>query len=209
MTLRYRFKRFANQHADVISSPLVRSLTVREMVALSGAHTVGKSYSGSTTAPGTWDDTPHVFDNNYFKRVVAAARDGVASYPTTKRIHIISEVAGALERAVEHYWAAQPYAACAGVQPSSPNEDQCGTIHDCDLTARAEANNPDSPVNMSGVTFPGERFCQYPPFKLDASAHSLLLVLRLPLVSDCSACRARMRSLILNGVMRRRCATLP
>lgn len=58
----------------------VWGFTVAQMVALGGAHTVGKHFSVQAPTPGTWDDTPHVFDNRYFQRIVNANAEGVSQF---------------------------------------------------------------------------------------------------------------------------------
>jgi hypothetical protein len=97
-------------------------------VALIGAHTVGRMRCPHSGFHGTWDSTPHVFDNEYFRRI--ARKSEMDQYeidaPTPN-----STVDGTANNpsGVIHFWTErQP--PCAGQHPTrSPNS--CGVRGQC------------------------------------------------------------------------------
>lgn len=42
----------------------------KEIVALSGAHTLGRAHKERSGFEGAWTEDPYLFDNSYFKELV-------------------------------------------------------------------------------------------------------------------------------------------
>ena len=93
--------------------------TVAEMVALGGAHTIGKHFSKLANAPGTFDETPHIFDNRYFQRVVNAKHRGVQQYAVWEKTGNGGGMSGGGMLLEMYVWRDAPYEVAANQTPSS------------------------------------------------------------------------------------------
>ncbi|KAL1345399.1 hypothetical protein AAHE18_08G114500 [Arachis hypogaea] len=61
-------------------------LTDQDIVALSGAHTLGRCHKDRSGFEGPWTSNPLVFDNSYFTELVGGEREGLLQLPTDKAL---------------------------------------------------------------------------------------------------------------------------
>ncbi|KAJ6303744.1 hypothetical protein OIU77_017594 [Salix suchowensis] len=59
-------------------------LSDKEIVALSGAHTLGRCHKERSGFEGPWTPNPNVFDNSYFKELLSGDKEGLIQLPTDK-----------------------------------------------------------------------------------------------------------------------------
>ena len=86
-------------------------LNVVDAVALIGAHTVGRMRCPHSGFHGTWDSTPHIFDNGYFQRIALKGQmdqyEIDAPTPASKLTSKPERPAGARRHQLWHTGAAQ------------------------------------------------------------------------------------------------------
>ncbi|KAH7286648.1 hypothetical protein KP509_32G016300 [Ceratopteris richardii] len=58
----------------------------KEIVALSGAHTLGRCHKDRSGFEGAWTENPLCFDNSYFKELLAGEREGLIQLPSDKAL---------------------------------------------------------------------------------------------------------------------------
>ncbi|KAF5207332.1 L-ascorbate peroxidase, cytosolic [Thalictrum thalictroides] len=58
----------------------------KEIVALSGAHTLGRCHKERSGFEGPWTANPLVFDNSYFKELLGGEKEGLLQLPTDKAL---------------------------------------------------------------------------------------------------------------------------
>eukprot|EP00244_Chara_vulgaris_P004863 TRINITY_DN19856_c1_g1_i4.p1 TRINITY_DN19856_c1_g1~~TRINITY_DN19856_c1_g1_i4.p1 ORF type:complete len:339 (-),score=60.14 TRINITY_DN19856_c1_g1_i4:22-933(-) len=56
----------------------------KDIVALSGGHTLGRAHKDRSGFEGPWTQEPLKFDNSYFKELLAGEKDGLLQLPTDK-----------------------------------------------------------------------------------------------------------------------------
>ncbi|KAF3440319.1 hypothetical protein FNV43_RR18603 [Rhamnella rubrinervis] len=61
-------------------------LSDRDIVVLSGAHTLGKAHKERSGFEGPWTKDPLKFDNSYFKELLAGESEGLLKLPTDKAL---------------------------------------------------------------------------------------------------------------------------
>ncbi|KAG5553775.1 hypothetical protein RHGRI_011604 [Rhododendron griersonianum] len=63
-------------------------LSDKEIVILSGAHTLGRAHRERTGFEGPWTNDPLIFDNNYFKELLSGEKEGLLQLPSDKALLI-------------------------------------------------------------------------------------------------------------------------
>ncbi|KAK9113265.1 hypothetical protein Scep_020784 [Stephania cephalantha] len=61
-------------------------LSNRDIVALSGGHTLGRAHPERSGFDGAWTNDPLKFDNSYFKELLKGETDGLLKLPTDKSL---------------------------------------------------------------------------------------------------------------------------
>ncbi|XP_076900648.1 L-ascorbate peroxidase, cytosolic-like [Bidens hawaiensis] len=61
-------------------------LTDQDIVALSGGHTLGSTHKDRSGQDGPWTSNPMVFDNSYFKEILAGDKAGLIQLPSDKAL---------------------------------------------------------------------------------------------------------------------------
>ncbi|XP_074312093.1 L-ascorbate peroxidase 2, cytosolic-like isoform X2 [Silene latifolia] len=61
-------------------------LSDKDIVALSGAHTLGRCHKERSGFEGAWTKNPLVFDNSYFKELISGEKDGLIQLPSDKAL---------------------------------------------------------------------------------------------------------------------------
>lgn len=59
-------------------------LSDKDIVALSGGHTLGRCHKDRSGFEGPWTTNPLIFDNSYFKELLAGEKEGLLQLPTDK-----------------------------------------------------------------------------------------------------------------------------
>ncbi|KAJ6778377.1 THYLAKOID LUMENAL 29 KDA PROTEIN CHLOROPLASTIC-RELATED [Salix koriyanagi] len=59
-------------------------LSDKDIVALSGAHTLGRCHKERSGFEGPWTPNPNIFDNSYFKELLSGDKEGLIQLPTDK-----------------------------------------------------------------------------------------------------------------------------
>ncbi|XP_021889804.1 L-ascorbate peroxidase 1, cytosolic-like [Carica papaya] len=59
-------------------------LTDKDIVALSGAHTLGKCHKERSGFEGRWTENHLIFDNSYFKELLSGEKEGLLQLPSDK-----------------------------------------------------------------------------------------------------------------------------
>ncbi|KAK8303275.1 hypothetical protein V6Z11_D04G139900 [Gossypium hirsutum] len=58
----------------------------KDIVALSGGHTLGRCHKERSGFEGPWTSNPLIFDNSYFKELVSGEKEGLIQLPTDKAL---------------------------------------------------------------------------------------------------------------------------
>uniref|UniRef100_A0A2P2LNW7 L-ascorbate peroxidase n=4 Tax=Rhizophora mucronata TaxID=61149 RepID=A0A2P2LNW7_RHIMU len=61
-------------------------LSDKDIVALSGGHTLGRCHKERSGFEGPWTSNPLVFDNSYFKELLSGDREGLLQLPSDKAL---------------------------------------------------------------------------------------------------------------------------
>eukprot|EP00250_Pteridium_aquilinum_P009050 c18408_g1_i1 orf=205-513(-) len=62
------------------------SLGDKEIVALSGAHTLGRCHKDRSGFEGPWTENPLCFDNSYFIELLTGEKEGLIQLPSDKAL---------------------------------------------------------------------------------------------------------------------------
>ncbi|OMO73461.1 Heme peroxidase, plant/fungal/bacterial [Corchorus olitorius] len=58
----------------------------KDIVALSGGHTLGRCHKERSGFEGPWTNNPLIFDNSYFKELLSGEKEGLIQLPTDKAL---------------------------------------------------------------------------------------------------------------------------
>ncbi|KAJ3682802.1 hypothetical protein LUZ60_013029 [Juncus effusus] len=61
-------------------------LSDKDIVALSGAHTLGRCHKERSGFEGAWTSNPLIFDNSYFTELLTGEKDGLLQLPSDKAL---------------------------------------------------------------------------------------------------------------------------
>ncbi|RDX93617.1 L-ascorbate peroxidase, cytosolic [Mucuna pruriens] len=61
-------------------------LSDKDIVALSGGHTLGAAHKERSGFEGPWTSNPLIFDNSYFKELLSGEKEGLLQLPTDKAL---------------------------------------------------------------------------------------------------------------------------
>lgn len=61
-------------------------LSDKDIVALSGGHTLGRCHKERSGFEGPWTTNPLIFDNSYFKELLSGEKDGLLQLPSDKTL---------------------------------------------------------------------------------------------------------------------------
>ncbi|WRX23098.1 hem peroxidase - like 10 [Theobroma cacao] len=61
-------------------------LSDKDIVALSGGHTLGRCHKERSGFEGPWTNNPLIFDNSYFKELLSGEKEGLIQLPTDKAL---------------------------------------------------------------------------------------------------------------------------
>ncbi|KAJ6803611.1 L-ascorbate peroxidase 2, cytosolic [Iris pallida] len=61
-------------------------LSDKDIVALSGGHTLGKCHKERSGFEGAWTSNPLIFDNSYFKELLSGEKEGLLQLPSDKAL---------------------------------------------------------------------------------------------------------------------------
>ncbi|KAF2542510.1 hypothetical protein F2Q68_00033026 [Brassica cretica] len=61
-------------------------LNDKDIVALSGGHTLGRCHKERSGFEGPWTQNPLIFDNSYFKELLSGEKEGLLQLPTDKAL---------------------------------------------------------------------------------------------------------------------------
>ncbi|KAM3376094.1 L-ascorbate peroxidase 1, cytosolic isoform X1 [Capsicum galapagoense] len=61
-------------------------LSDKDIVALSGAHTLGRCHKERSGFEGAWTTNPLIFDNSYFKELLSGEKEGLLQLPSDKAL---------------------------------------------------------------------------------------------------------------------------
>ncbi|KAL5130292.1 L-ascorbate peroxidase, cytosolic [Glycine soja] len=61
-------------------------LSDRDIVALSGGHTIGAAHKERSGFEGPWTSNPLIFDNSYFKELLSGEKEGLLQLPSDKAL---------------------------------------------------------------------------------------------------------------------------
>ncbi|KAK9920804.1 hypothetical protein M0R45_029350 [Rubus argutus] len=61
-------------------------LSDKDIVALSGGHTLGRCHKERSGFEGAWTTNPLIFDNSYFKELVSGEKEGLIQLPSDKAL---------------------------------------------------------------------------------------------------------------------------
>ncbi|CAM6036963.1 unnamed protein product [Sphagnum compactum] len=75
-----------NKGADMLRSVFgAYGMSDQDIVALSGAHTIGRCHKERSNFEGPWTSNPLLFDNSYFKELLSSApKEGLLQLPSDK-----------------------------------------------------------------------------------------------------------------------------
>ena len=61
-------------------------LNDKDIVALSGAHTLGRCHKERSGFEGSWTSNPLIFDNSYFTELLGEEKEGLLQLPSDKAL---------------------------------------------------------------------------------------------------------------------------
>nr|GMD22613.1 ascorbate peroxidase [Ipomoea batatas] len=78
----------ATQGNDHLRDVFVKhmGLSDKDIVALSGGHTLGRCHKERSGFEGAWTTNPLIFDNSYFKELLSGEKEGLLQLPTDKAL---------------------------------------------------------------------------------------------------------------------------